>query len=108
MTLAFLLSMPHAASWNGKWSGEGQCYALLRKFPNKTAERIYAGSPYFYRWPDGWCAEVEVQKPNAADSRKLRKATKGFWGCEWMVDSIFLRGKILADREVKELQPTSL
>lgn len=102
MTLAFLLSMPHAASWNGKWSGEGKCYAILRKFSDNTAERILRNAPYFYRWTDGWCAQIEVRKPDASESRKLRKASEGFCGYDWMVDSILYRGKILADHEVKE------
>ena len=29
-TLAFVLTMPNIGSWNGKWSGEGNFYAITR------------------------------------------------------------------------------
>lgn len=102
MTLAFLLSMPHAASWNGKWNGEGKCYAIVRKFKDETGQRLCNAEPYFYRWPDGWCAKVHVYQASPAEARRLRRVKEGFCGYDWMVDSIVLRGKILADHEVKE------
>lgn len=105
MTLAFLLSMPHAASWNGKWSGEGKCYAILRNFGFEHGQKIIEGSPYHYHWPDGWCACVEVKRPSLSEMHKLRTTTEGFCGYDWMVDSIIVRGKILADHEVKQ-EPT--
>ena len=30
--LIFTLTMPHAASWNNKWSGDGRKYVRARKY----------------------------------------------------------------------------
>lgn len=38
MILAFTLSMPNCASWNGRWSGEGRKYVIIKAFKGKKAE----------------------------------------------------------------------
>ena len=104
MTLCFQLSMPHAASWNGRWSGEGKCYAILKKFNSQKAitkaNELIAARSFGYRWDDGWYASISVRAVDNSEARKIRKASQGFCGYDWMVESILSRGKILAKHEV--------
>lgn len=93
MKLAFILSMPNIGSWNGKWSGANDLYAMIvgfgRKKENITkAIDILAHHPYFYRFSDGWTARIEVREVDAKEARKIRKLSRGFCGYEWMVGSI--------------------
>lgn len=105
MKLAFLLSMPGSPSWNGKWSGEGRCYAVIKsvgrsqKAQAKAAD--LAGRSFSYRWSDGWVACVTVREVDAAEAQKLRKASVGFAGYEWMIDSIQTYERIMAPHEIK-------
>lgn len=104
MNVAFVLTMPGCGSWNGRWSGEGQLYAVVRKFGDsqKTQAKLLAlaGRSFSYSWPDGWRASIEVSTPTTKEARELRKNSKGFCGYEWMIESILARGKILADHEI--------
>lgn len=104
MILAFELSMPTANSWNGRWSGEGRCYARLETFRGvkggQRAAEILAKAPYYYHWSDGWSAAVSVREVTPAEARTLRKKSVGMAGYDWMVETIRLYGKILADHEV--------
>lgn len=83
-TLSFELTMPNKGSWNGKWSGEDRKYFIVRKFDNKTADKIMEGAKttpiyegffepvrvgetparknYYYGWNDGWGANVCVEQ----------------------------------------------
>jgi hypothetical protein len=104
MKLMYVLTMPGVASWNGKWSGEGNLYAKIERYGDSKAARervakILAGSPYHYRWSDGWAAMVAVSEPTAAESRQARKRSKGFCGYDWMIDSIDRDQRILATHE---------
>ena len=94
VSVAFVLTMPGAASWNGKWSGEGSLYARVRRISQRRADEI-AGS-HGYSWSDGWRASVEVKIVDAAESRRLNKNTQGFCGYDWMVNSIIEVGHIKA------------
>src|SRR5690349_3584971 len=108
MILSFTLSMPNVGSWDGKWSGSGTLYCLTHNF-GKTikgrdkANQILAEAPYFYRWSDGWMARIDVADVLPQEARRLAKASKGFCGYEWMVESIRSYGKILATHEINEL-----
>lgn len=95
MLISFELSMPNNNAWNGKWSGEGRCYARVRSYENPQSwmEKDY----YYYNFGDGWGAGVTVKKVDAEQARKLRKASVGFCGYEWMIDSIEKHGRISAD-----------
>lgn len=99
--------MPRNSSWNGKWSGAENLYARIESVTTQKAsaksEQIVAASPYYYSWPDGWCARIDVQIVDANESRKMRKKSRGFCGYEWMIDSIKTYGKIYADHEKPEL-----
>jgi hypothetical protein len=96
MLLAFVLTMPGAASWNGRWSGEGQLYARVRRYRGKKAverARSLIGSHY-YHWNDGWSACVEVKEIDGNESRRIKRKSQGFCGYDWMVESIDLHGEI--------------
>lgn len=85
--VAFVLSMPSNNSWNGKWSGEERIHAIIKSFRD--------GSPILglipdrkrstYSFGDGWVAAVEVRHVDLAEAKRLKKASSGFCGYDWMV-----------------------
>ena len=95
--IAFLLSMPHVASWNNRWSGEGKIYARLRKDNEVPSE--YVDQSFEYRWDDGWGASVEVRKVDSKEAAKIRKQSAGFYGYDWMIDSIIDHGRIITPED---------
>lgn len=105
MILAFTLSMPGCPSWNGKWSGEGKRYVIVKTFKSlvemENSIKILDDKSFFYRWEDGWHACVEVQQVDSKQAAKLRKESNGFCGYDWMVDTIIKYGKPMATHEVK-------
>ena len=102
MLMAFELSMPNIGSWNGKWTGEGKCYAKVLNFTQKYGTSKAAqekaksilGKRFSYDFGDGWRAEVKVSKVDSKAAAKLRKNSAGFMGYDWMIDSILRDGKI--------------
>ena len=95
--------MPCANSWDGKWSGDGRLYAKTRYLDNTKADRELAAkildkSPYNYRWLDGWVAQIDVKKVSAAEAAGIRKKSKGFYGYDWMIDSIMEHQEIKGRR----------
>lgn len=99
MILCFELSMPGVASWNGKWSGEGSYYAIVKNLgksqeAEKNAKEILSKGYFTYHWTDGWSAGVKVRAVDAREAAKARKKSRGFWGYDWMVDSI------ISDQEI--------
>jgi hypothetical protein len=106
MKLAFILTMPGCPSWNGKWSGEGRLYCIVRSFSTnkgkELAAQIAAKGYYSYGWSDGWRAGIQVKVVDAAEARKLKSKSVGFNGYDWMVDTIINYGKPMADHEVAE------
>jgi hypothetical protein len=106
MKLAFLLSMPGNNSCNGRWSGDGQCYAAIRSVSKKQRDRI-TKQYYSYNFGDGWCAAVEVKEVDGPECRLLRKRSKGFRGYEWMIDSIISDGAIYGPTQLKP-EPASI
>lgn len=94
MLVSFELSMPNNNSWNGKWSGEGRCYARVRNLTKKQAQRVLLKDSYYYSFGDGWGACVAVKQVDANESRKIRKKSQGFCGYDWMIDEIQNDGKI--------------
>jgi len=98
--LAFELSMPGVGSWNGLWSGEIFPYVKVVTWPNtkkrrELADKILAEAYYRYDFGDGWAAGVSVREVDAVEARKLRKASSGFAGYDWMVDEIIREGVIV-------------
>jgi len=88
MILCYELSMPGSPSWNGKWSGEGRCFAIIRSYRGKAREE---------KWNDGWCAKVSVRKVDNKEAARMRRKTIGFAAYDWMVDSIERNGVITTD-----------
>lgn len=91
--IAFILTMPHRGSWNGRWSGENDIYAIIkteRAVPNKDI----IGKTFYYRWDDGWTARISVEKVDCKTGNSLRKKSRGFCGYNWMVNSIIEKGYI--------------
>lgn len=102
MLVAFELTMPVAASWNGKWSGDERRWIVIEKLNDSDAERVLSAPSYSYRWTDGWCARIAVRAVDSREARKLRSVSSGFYGYEWMVKSIINYGRIYADHEIPE------
>jgi hypothetical protein len=106
MILAFSLSMPNCASWNGKWSGEGKKYVIVKTFKSKKAiekaEKLRDKGYFHYSWPDGWGAGITVKEVDSSQAAKLRKESQGFCGYDWMVSTICDYGQPMADHEVKD------
>lgn len=112
MILSFHLGMPNCPSWNGKWSGEGRKYVIVKTFRSKKsvekAKNILSKGYYYYRWPDGWGASITVQEVDSKQAAKLRRESNGFCGYDWMVDTICEFGKPLADHELKGVVSKSI
>lgn len=99
MNLAFTLSMPNNNAWNGKWSGEDRCYAIVKSVgTSKKAREKYApliGKSFYYDFGDGWGASISVREIVGREVTALRKKSAGFCGYNWMVDEILCHGRIL-------------
>lgn len=106
MILAFTLSMPNCASWNGRWSGEGRKYVIVKTFRGRKsiekALKILETRYYHYSWSDGWGAGITVSEVDSAQASKLRRESQGFSGYDWMVRTICDYGQPMADHEVSE------
>ena len=122
-TLSFELTMPNVGSWNGKWTGADKHYFVIKVVDNKTAAKIMNGAEimpivegffnprqigntlprknYHYSWDDGWGASICVEQITAREGNKRRKLSSGFWGYEWMVDSIIIYDEILDTNQRK-------
>ena len=97
--LIFELSMPNVASWNGKWSGEGNVYAIVKSMgSSKKAQAKIAGllqaKSWYHHFGDGWSASVSVRAATPNEARAMRKKTRGFCGYDWMVNDILDHGYI--------------
>lgn len=103
MNLAFTLSMPNNNAWNGRWSGEGRLYVIVKRFPDsKKAQEKYApliGKAFYYNFGDGWGASVSVRQVVGKEVTALRKKSAGFCGYDWMVEEILQHGRILSRGE---------
>lgn len=103
--ISFELTMPNKGSWNGKWSGENDKYFIINSYSEKYLnskdyfKRLLdkGTDSWYYNFGDGWGANVQAQIIDGIESRKRRKASKGFCGYDWMVESILFIGKIDPD-----------
>lgn len=99
MILVFILSMPSSGAWDGKWSGDGKLYAKIvnlgrSKKAEAEATKILATRYYRYNFGDGWVAGIEVKEVDGKEATKIRRASHGFCGYDWMVNSIRNHGRI--------------
>lgn len=105
--IAFTLSMPGSPSWNGKWSGEGKLYAIVKKFTGARgadkAKSILANCYYSYSWSDGWRAGIDAKMVDGKTAGQFRKRSCGFCGYDWMVDSILVDGVIKSASDKEEV-----
>ena len=92
--LLFTLSMPCNNSWNGRWTGEGNCYARARSVSAAKKAEVLKQSYHTYSFGDGWVAAVSIQDIPAAKARRIEKQGRGFCGYDWMIDSIIKHGDI--------------
>ena len=90
--ILFELTMPNCGSWNGKWTGAGRVYAKTRKDCQVPKDVI--GKDFFYSWDDGWTACVSVKKMDYREAQKIMKYSVGFYGYDWMIESIIKHGEI--------------
>lgn len=97
--------MPGRNSWNGRWSGEETLYAIVRPIRNtqkhrEACQKIADGISYSHNFGDGWRASVSVQIVNdPAKIRKIKKASRGFCGYDWMVENIISHGSASDKKE---------
>src|SRR6266700_1053018 len=83
MLVSFELSMPGNSAWNGRWSGDGVCYAQVRSYRKALPFKL---GYYDYDFGDGWRASVTVREITSTAATKLRKQSQGFCGYDWMID----------------------
>jgi hypothetical protein len=96
----FTLSMPNNNSWNGRWTGDGDYYALGRSFSDKeTIEKLTKQTSHYYNFGDGWGARISIAEVSAVEKRKALSKSKGFYGYDWMVDEICSLGRIRTEKE---------
>ncbi len=88
MQLAFVLSMPGNNSWNGRWSGDGKLFAIIKTFTGKKREakarELIEKRSFGYDFGDGWYARVDVRELKPGESRQIRKNSKGFWSFPYL------------------------
>lgn len=98
---AFVLSMPSVNTHDGKWTGSGTYYAATREFPNESKLlNNFGEGVYLYNFGDGWVARVDVEKVTSREKYNIKRKSKGFFGYDWMVDSIIQNGKIIPEEEL--------
>ena len=101
---AFILTMPDNNSWNGKWSGEGRFYCIVKRYRGKESvlENVDKGKSHYYNFGDGWGALVKIKNISADEAKVYRKGSMGFLSYSWMVDEIEKYGRILTKEERHE------
>ena len=102
MVISFELTMPNVGSWNGKWTGADKKYYVIKKISKTYIDKqehfkelkSKGKDSWYYNFGDGWGANIRAEIINSAEASKRRKNSKGFYGYEWMVDSIIFKGVI--------------
>ena len=98
--IAFELSMPRNNAWNGRWSGDGDTYAIVKSFRQKPCPNgiELVGHRFTYNFGDGWVAAINVREVDRKEAARLRRVSRGFCGYDWMVDSLLRSERIEAER----------
>ena len=96
--IQFTLSMPNRNSWNGRWSGEKDLFAIIKKFSTisakENAKNILQKGDFYYNFGDGWGANVNAKQVTGREASIAKKKSRGFCGYNWMVESILNKGEI--------------
>jgi hypothetical protein len=110
MLIAFELSMPRNNSWNGRWSGQERRYVKVVNVGSSAKAiakyKALCDKRHSYNFGDGWVAAIDVSEVDAAEARKLRKASVGFCGYEWMIESLRRDGAIYGPTQPKPEKQT--
>jgi hypothetical protein len=85
----FTLTMPNVGSWNGRWSGEGKHYTIVRRLTNADVNRLGLPQSWYHNFGDGWGASVSAR---VLGKGERPKRSAGFCGYDWMVDRILRWG----------------
>jgi len=70
-------------------------FAIVRNLGQSKAARAKGEAlvgNHGYSWPDGWYANINVREVDAAEARRLRAKSQGFFGYGWMVDNLLDHG----------------
>jgi hypothetical protein len=90
--IEFRLSMPSTGSWDGRWSGEGRNYVIVRTMSDVEADKLLDGlahRSWYHSWRDGWAALVTAR---VMDRGERARKSDGFGGYDWMVANILWYG----------------
>lgn len=111
MIISFQLTMPNVGSWNGQWTGANRPYFVVKNFKKAEIHKEHFTSllekgkdSWYYDFGDGWGANVEAEIINSSEAKKRRKITAGFYGYNWMIDSIIKHGFIANTVQQKRLK----
>lgn len=96
--------MPNNNSWNGRWTGQLNLYAVVRAIQPKAYEKELNGKNFYYDFGDGWGANVNCKIIDSKLAAKVRRKSKGFYGYNWMINEIVAHGRILTLLERKEME----
>ena len=91
----FFLTVSNRYSSDTALSVENELYCKVKPFREKHEAII--DDAYFYNFKDGLRAIVEVKKVPSKEAVKMEKASKGFCGHEWMIESIEKHGQIITE-----------
>ena len=82
MKIAYTLLMPHCGSWNGKWSGAGKPYVVIRNYKKSKCPEIKYQE---YNFGDGWVAQILMEQVDYKRAKQLEKISQGFRMYDWMI-----------------------
>jgi len=104
MRIEFKLSMPNVGSWNGRWTGQDRNYVHYRNIPKDIVSFLGLDKKegyWHYNFGDGWSAGIRAR---VMETGKKEKKSDGFYGYEWMIDSIIKINKIVSQQEVANVK----
>jgi hypothetical protein len=110
--ILYTLSMPNVGSWDGKFTGAGKFYGVVRSYSAKSAipAKVLSRGSYYYNFGDGWGASVSCTAVTGKQKPGLKKASAGFMHYDWMIDEIETYGRIktLAERKADKAHDNPL